>query len=69
MWDTWHQTLYKLALAQGATFENCCRLETRHQLEDLIESTGGTPGPTDGGITTEGGDVIITEGGDVIVIE
>lgn len=66
IWDTRHQTLEKIARAQGNTFSDCCRLETNYALSTLIDGGSGIP---TGALLDEDGNPILDENGDYIIIE
>ncbi len=74
--DTWHGTLEKIARAAGRSFSNCCRLETRKTLQNLIlgivippDSGGGGSTVPDNAILDENGNPILDEDGNYILYD
>lgn len=71
VWDTRHQTLEKIARAQGNTFSDCCRLETNYALSILIDEgiSDGAGGVPAGALLDEDGNPILDENGDYIIVD
>lgn len=71
IWDTRHQTLEKIARAQGNTFNGCCRLETNYALATLVDAgiSSGAGGIPEGALLDEDGNPILDENGDYIIID